>query len=121
MKSLNPIGRGKVCLKKEGANDIIESAKNTFSFTILLRGIGARHAEMDSVGEKEGTCGGVVKLTTVITLHAFNGAAKLSSNISKEMCNSGKRVGFKMKRESPHVMGVIIKNDKVIFKTRHTG
>ena len=40
MKSLNPIGRGKVCLKKEGANDIIESAKNTLSFTILLRGIG---------------------------------------------------------------------------------
>jgi len=57
VKSLNPIGRGKVCLKKEGANDIIESAKNMLSFTILLRGIGARHAEMDSVGEKEGTCG----------------------------------------------------------------
>jgi len=36
VKSLNPIGGGKMSLKEEGANDIVECAKNTLSFTILL-------------------------------------------------------------------------------------
>jgi hypothetical protein len=37
-------------LEKEGANDVVDGAQNTLSFAILLRGVGARHAENNTMG-----------------------------------------------------------------------
>jgi hypothetical protein len=38
------------------------------SFTILRRGVGARHAEMDALREKKLPGAGVIELTLVVTL-----------------------------------------------------
>jgi hypothetical protein len=38
----------------------------------------------DALPEKKGVGGSIVKLTTIIALETFNGATKLSANISKE-------------------------------------
>ena len=53
------------------------------SFTILLRGIRARHEEVDAMGEKEHASGGVVKLTAIIALNTLNGDTKLCLDIKK--------------------------------------
>ena len=80
VKCLNPIGRRKMGLKKQGANDVVDRAQNTFGTTILLGGVGTGHPKADTVGEKESSCVGVIELTTIVTLQAFNGGAKLSEN-----------------------------------------
>jgi hypothetical protein len=50
VESFHPVGRGKVGLEMEGANDVVDGAQNTLSFAILLRGVGARHAENNTMG-----------------------------------------------------------------------
>jgi len=65
-EGLDPVGRRHGGLKQQGANDIIYGANNTFSFTVLRRGVGARHAEMDALAEKEGAGAGVIKLAPVV-------------------------------------------------------
>jgi hypothetical protein len=83
VKCLNPIGRRKMGLKKQGANDVVDRAQNTFGTTILLGGVGTGHPKADTVREKESSCVGVIELTTIVALQAFNGGAKLSENNEK--------------------------------------
>lgn len=44
----------------------------------------ARHAKGDTIGEEEGTGGGVVKLAAVVALDATNGCRELSLDIGKK-------------------------------------
>jgi hypothetical protein len=50
VQAFHPVGRRKVGLEKVGANDVVDGAQNTLSFAILLRGVGARHAENNTMG-----------------------------------------------------------------------
>ena len=53
------------------------TANNTFSFTVLRRGVEAGHAEMDALGEEERAGTGVVKLFPVVALNCLDSGAKL--------------------------------------------
>jgi hypothetical protein len=120
MKSLNPIGQRKVGLKEKGTNNIIRSAKHAFGLAILLGGVWAGHAEVDTMGKKESMSGGIVKFTTIVALEALNGSAELGGNKREKARNSAERVGFEAERKSPQVMRTIIENGKVIFEAGDT-
>jgi hypothetical protein len=94
-KGITPIGRRHGDLKKEGASDIVESAKYAFSFAILLGGVGARHPKRYTFGKEESTRGGIIKFAAVITLHKFDGAVELGLNMSKKIRESRESVGLK--------------------------
>jgi hypothetical protein len=79
-------------LEKKSAGDIVDGADHALGFPILLRGIWAGHAEGDTFGKKEGTRGGVIKLTAVVTLHRFDGAAVLRGNMSEKIRDSRKSI-----------------------------
>jgi hypothetical protein len=64
--------------------NIIEGADSALSFTILLRGIRARHVEVDAMGEKE-RASGVVKLMAIIALNTLNGDTELCLDIRKKV------------------------------------
>lgn len=64
--------------------DIVCGTDDVLSFTVLGRGGGTMHAKKSAMGE-EGASGGIVKLTPIITLHVFNGAAKLRGDMQKRM------------------------------------
>jgi hypothetical protein len=49
-------------------------------FTILRRGVWARHLQDDPIGGKECTRGGIIKLMAIVTLDDFDGAARLHGN-----------------------------------------
>jgi hypothetical protein len=51
-------------------------------FTVLWRSVGIRHPQKYPFGGEECARGGVIKLTTIITLDGFDGAAKLCGDIS---------------------------------------
>jgi len=68
-KSISPVGGRHRGLEKKSAGDIVGGADHALGFPILLRGIWAGHAEGNAFGKKEGTRGGVIKLTSFVTLH----------------------------------------------------
>ena len=93
-KSISPIGGGHGSLEEQGASDIVDGTNHALGFAILLRGIGARHTERNTFSKKEGTRHRVVKLTTVVTLHGFDGTTKLSVHIGKKIGEDRKRLGL---------------------------
>lgn len=98
---------------------MVDGTEDTLGSTVLGRGVGARHAELNTAGEEEGAGGGVIKLAAIVTLDIANGGGKLSFNIGEKLGQGGKGVGFEAKLESPNIVRAIIKNDKIIFETRN--
>ena len=76
-------------LEKQGTHDVVRGADHAFSPAVLIRGIGARHRQLNVVGEKEGMGRGVVKLPPVVTLDSPNGASRLNGNPSEEVRKGG--------------------------------
>ena len=72
-------------LEEESANDIVGGAENAFSLAILLQGVWARHAHDDTLCKEESAGGGVIELTTIITLNCLNSATKLSENVGEKL------------------------------------
>ena len=72
-------------MDEEGAHTVVKSTKQTFGFAILGRGVGARCAKVNTVGEEERAGGGVVKLTVIIALNGLHSCAQLSVHKGKEM------------------------------------
>ena len=57
---------------------------DALSITVLGRGVGARRAKVNTVGEEERAGGGVVKLTVIIALNGLHSCAQLSVHKGKE-------------------------------------
>jgi hypothetical protein len=110
-----PVASRNRSLKKQGTQHIIDGANNAFGFTILRRSIGTRHPQKDPFGGEECARGGVIELMAIVTLNGFDGAAKLCRDISEKMPQGGKSVRFNAQRKSSHKMGVIIKDNQIIF------
>jgi hypothetical protein len=99
VKPFSPIAPGKGSLDKQHADDIVNGANDAFGFTILRGRVRTRHPELCPFRQKKGLGGRVVKLTPVVASYGLDGAAELSSNISKEVgqCSQGVRFKFKWK------------------------
>ena len=120
VQSVSPIDRWKATLKEQSAMNVVDGAKGVLCFTVLLRGVGARHAEDCTLGEEECAGRGVIELAAIVALDGLNRGAKLCAHISKKVRKSGKSVGLKVKRKGPNIVTTIIKNNEIIFVTRHT-
>ena len=53
VEGVNPIDRWKATLKEQSAKNVVDGAKDALCFTVLLRGVGARHMEDCTLGEEE--------------------------------------------------------------------
>ena len=69
--------------------------------------------------EREGTGGGVIELTTVVTLDGLNGEAELSGHPGKEVDKGGEGLRLGAQRKSPRVMRTIINHHQIVFITRN--
>jgi hypothetical protein len=65
--------------------------------------------------------GGVVKLTSIITLDTPDGTTKLREHISKKVREHGERVRLMAQRKDPRVMSAIIQNNQIVLISRDTG
>lgn len=52
MKRLNLLGWRNSSLKQKKADDIVNETNNALSFTIMQKGVGTRHAEVNATREK---------------------------------------------------------------------
>jgi hypothetical protein len=71
-------------MEQEGANDIVCGVDNAFSFTILWRGVGTRHAQVHAVGEEERVGPVIIEFADVIPLDPLDVDTELGANISKK-------------------------------------
>jgi hypothetical protein len=86
-----PVASQNRSLKEQGTQHIIDSANDAYDFTVLWRSVGTRHPQKYPFGGEECVRGGVIKLTAIVTLDCFDGAAKLCGDIS-EKCNKVEKV-----------------------------
>jgi hypothetical protein len=107
-------------VEKHDADTIIESAKNLFSSTILLRSVRTREAKNNAVRGEKGAKSVVVKFTTIVSLKQENGTTKLIANKGMEGSECGKDIGLAAQWKGPDIMSMIIEYDKIILKTRIT-
>jgi hypothetical protein len=91
-----------------------------FGLAILWESVGARHLKLDVVRDEESVGGGVIKLTSIITLDALDGAAKLRGHKDREVGEGGEGVGLLAQRKGTQVVDAVIKDDQVILVTRDT-
>ena len=108
-------------MKEKGPNAVIESAKDTLSATVLLRGVRASETKNHAMCGEKIADSGVVKFLPVVCLQRKNGPAKLRADIRVETDKSGDNVRLAAQREGPHITRKIIKYDKIIKITRITG
>jgi len=116
----SPIARRNTTLEQKGANSVIDSANNPFSFTVLRGSIWTGHAQANTIGQEEDARAGVVKLPAIVTLYTLYSNTKLCAHISKKVRQGGKSVRLEAQRKGPKIVGEIIKHHKIIFMTRNT-
>ena len=63
-------------LNQKGAHDVIRRANHPLNLAVLGRDIRTRHTQLNTPREEERMGGGVVKLTSVVTLDGLNGEAE---------------------------------------------
>jgi hypothetical protein len=63
--------------------------------------------------------GGIIELTTIVTLNDFDGVAKLRGNKCEKIDNVGK-VSDLTRKGKVHKMRVIIKDNQIILVPRNT-
>jgi hypothetical protein len=80
-----PVASWNRSLKQQGMKHIIDGAKDALSFTILWRSVETRHPQKYPFGGEECARGGVIKLTDIVALDGFDGAAKLCGDISEKI------------------------------------
>ena len=90
VESLNPEAGRQRGLDQKGAHDVVRRANHPLSLAVLRRGIRTRHTQLNTPREEEGTGGGVIELTPVVTLDGLNGEAELSGHPGKEVEEGGK-------------------------------
>jgi hypothetical protein len=97
VKPFSPIAPEKGSLDKQHADDIVNGVNDALGFTILRGRVRTRHPKLCPFERKKGPSGRVVKLTPAVALDGLDGAAELSSNISKEVAQCSEGVIFKFK------------------------
>ena len=90
MEALSPEARGQRGLDQKGAHDVVRRANHPLSLAVLRKGVRTRHTQLNTPREEEGTGGGVIELTPVVTLDGLNSEAELSGHPSKEVEEVGK-------------------------------
>jgi hypothetical protein len=79
-----PVASWKRSLKKQWMQHIIDGGKDALGFTIMRRSVWTRHPQKYPFGGKECARGGVIELTTILTLDSFDGAIKLWEDIGEK-------------------------------------
>jgi len=119
VQALCPKTRRKRRLEQKGAYGVISGANHALGLVVLGGGIRAGHAQLDAVGEKEGTGGGVIELTTIVTPDSLDGKTKPSRHPGEEVQKGGEILRLHTQGKSPRIVREIIDHHKIVFVARN--
>src|SRR6185437_9841357 len=118
VEALSPEARGQRGLDQEGAHDVVRCANHPLRLAVLWRGIRTRHAQLNTPRQEEGTGGGVIELTPVVTLYGLNGEAELSGHPGEEVEEGGEGLRLGAQRKRPRVVREVIDHHQIVLVTR---
>jgi len=72
-------------MDKKSADGVVDGAKHTLSFAILLGNVGARMAKQNAMTGQEGGHGVFYELSAIVGLKALGNRVKLSLNIGNKV------------------------------------
>jgi len=101
VQALSPEASRKRGLKQKGAHGVVVGANHALSLAVLRGGIWTRHAQLDTVREKEGTGGGVIELPTIVTLNNLDVKTELSRHPGEEVQKGGESLRLHTQGKSP--------------------
>lgn len=101
VQALSPEASRERRLEQKGVHDVVGGANHALSLAILRGGIRTRHAQLDTVGEEEGTGGGVIELPAIVTLDGPDGEAELSRHLGEKVEKSGESIRLGTQGKSP--------------------
>jgi len=119
VQTLCPEASRKRRLEQKGAHGVVRGANHALGLAVLGGGIRARHAQLDTVREEEGTGGAVIELTAIVTLDGLDGEAELSRHPGEKVEKSGESIRLRTQRESPRIMREIVNHHKIVFIPRN--
>jgi hypothetical protein len=64
--------------------------------------------------------GGVIELSSIITLDTLDGATKLRGHVSEEVREGGEGVRLMKQRKGPRVMSAFIEKNQVVLISKNT-
>jgi hypothetical protein len=105
-------------LYEKGASNVVGCAYGALGFAILLGCVWAGKTKVNAVGGEEVRNSGVEEFSAIVSLHSNYRKVKLSACISNEVEDSIGCVGFPTKRKGPHVVGIVVNYNKIVFKAR---
>jgi len=99
VQALSPKASRKRGLKEKSVHGVDGGANHALSLAVLRGGIRARHAQLDTVREEEGTGGGVFELPTIVTLDCLDGEAELCGRPSEKVEGHGESMTLHVKEK----------------------
>jgi hypothetical protein len=90
VQGLCPVACRERRLKEEAADRVGGGVNDVFGPVVLGRSVRAREAQLNAVGEEEGTRGGVVELSAIVILQGTNRATELCGDPCEEVGKGGK-------------------------------
>ena len=69
--------------------------------------------------EEEGTGGGVIKLTAIVTLDDLDGEAELSRHLDEKVEKCGECIRLRTQGKRPRIIREIINHHKIVFIARN--
>ena len=84
-KPLGPVGERHGSMDEEGADGVVDGAKHTLSFAILLGSVRARMAKQNAATGQEGRHGIIDELGAIVGLKTLGDRVKLSLNMGNKI------------------------------------
>ena len=107
-------------MDEESAQAIINGAERSFSFSVLRGCVWARKSKKGANRKEDIAITSIIKFSTIVTLNESYWKAEVHKSVLAKIEKNCVSVGFGTKRKSTEVMGIIIKNNEIIFKARDT-
>jgi hypothetical protein len=84
-KCLGPEGRRHGSMDEKGADGVVDGAKHTLCFAILLGSVGIRMAKQNATTGQEGRHGVIDEFSAIVGLKALGNRVKLSLNMDNKV------------------------------------
>jgi len=96
VQALSPEASRKRGVKQKGAYGVVGGANHALNLVVLRGGIRTRHAQLDTVKEKEGMGRRVIELPTIVTLDSLDSEAELCGHPSEKVNERRESIRLRM-------------------------
>jgi hypothetical protein len=104
-----------MCVKKHGANAVVQGTQCAFRFAVSSRCIWAREAEGNAITLEELAESKIIELSAIVSPKGENWQMKLTMNIRPEGQKSRNHIRLVHQGKRPDIMRIVIYDHQIVF------